>query len=101
MTKYEEFISNAKSSIDDHRREIRGNGGFDYNEQVKMLTSLQNKLNTSLMIYLFGEQLGPHYAIVFYDNGRNLLSLFSKMDSEAQFFILHELKTNLNLFANC
>ena len=101
MTRYEQFVADAKGlPIDDYRRSISGNGGFDYNKQVKMLTKLQNKLNTFLLIYLFGEQLGSHYSDVFLQSGRNLLFLFGRMDDEAQFFMLHELKTNEYLFSN-
>lgn len=101
MTRYEQFVADAQElSLDDYRKSISGNGGFDYNEQVKMLTKLQNKLNTLMLVYLFGEQLGCHYSDVFLQSGRNLLNLFARMDREAQFFILHELKTNMYLFSN-
>jgi hypothetical protein len=102
MTRYEKFKFDAnKLGIDDYRRKIEGNGGFDYNNQVKELIRLENNINGRLLQYLFGEQLGEHYMREFVKVNKNLLTLFSKMDNEAQFFMLHELKTNENLFANC
>lgn len=99
MTRYEEFKLGVQKLGDDYRKTIHGDGGFDYNEQVKQLIRLENNINSKLLIYLFGEQLGEHYMREFVKVNRSLLSLFGKMDSEAQFFMLHELKTNENLFA--
>lgn len=101
LTKFEEFKKNAKSDIDLYRETIKGNGGFEYSEQSANLFKLQNNLNSALFIYMFGEQLGNHYAQKFaIDCNRNLLMFFKIIDSEATFFILHQLKTNKNLFAN-
>lgn len=99
-SRYEEFKENAKSNIDLYRETIKGNGGFEYSEQSDNLFKLQNCLNSSLFIYMFGEQLGNHYIEKFIDSKRNLLTFFKIIDSEAKFFMLHELKTNKNLFAN-
>lgn len=101
MTKYEKFKEDAQKLGDQYRKNIHGNGGFDYNEQVHQLIRLENNINSKLMIYLFGEQLGGHYMKEFVRVDRNLLTLFGKMDDEAQFFMLHELKTNETLFSNC
>ncbi len=94
MTKYEEFIENSAKDILQYQKNIRGNGGFDYNEQVHQLIRLENNINSGLLIYLFGDKLGNHYMKEFIRLNRNLLALFGKMDREAQFFMLHELKTN-------
>lgn len=99
MTRFEEFKNNAKSN-DDYVKEIEGNGSFEYKQQVKDLIRLQNNINRTMFIYLFGEQLGDHYARKFMENGRNLLKVLSEMDNECSFFLLHELKTNKNLFIN-
>ncbi len=101
MSKFEEFKENAQKDIDAYRATIKGDGGFEYSEQAVMLFKLQNNLNSNLLIYLFGEHLGNHYANKFVENNRNLLMFFKIIDSEATFFMLHQLKTNRDLFAYC
>lgn len=98
----EEFKENAKKEgIDNYRERLKGNGSFEYNETTIELIKLENKINSSLLIYLFGERLGNHYAERFVQSGRSLLRLMNNMDSEARFFLLYELKTNRDLFAHC
>ena len=102
-SKYEEFIRIAtERGYDYYRQDIKGNGGFDYNEQVSDLINFSNKVNSKLLIYLFGEQLGTHLAEKFVvDCKRDLLKLFGKINSEMKFFILHQIKTNKELYSNC
>ncbi len=101
MSRFEEFKENAKKDIDNYRERLKGNGSFEYNETTIELIKLENKINSSLLIYLFGERLGNHYAERFVQSGRSLLRLMNNMDSEARFFLLYELKTNRDLFAHC
>lgn len=101
MTRYEEFKQNAKANIEAYREQIKGNGGFEFIQQITQLSRLQAKMNSQMLIYLFGEQLGNHYAEKFVKSNRCLLRLMDGMDGEAKFFLLHELKTNENLFVYC
>jgi len=84
----------------DFSTELRGNGTYDYRDQVEALIQLEKRLNSTMFVYLFGEQLGRHYTEVFMKS-RNLLFLLGRMDELALFFILHELKTNKELFIHC
>jgi hypothetical protein len=100
MSRFEEFKENAKKDIDNYRERLKGNGSFEYNETTIELIKLENKINSSLLIYLFGERLGNHYAERFAQSVRSLLRLMNNMDSDARFFLLYELKTNKDLFAH-
>ncbi len=98
-TKYQEFLEAAHDN-ENYRQEIQGNGGFEYNQQVSKLMELSNKLNSRLLVYLFGEEMGCHLAIKFIECDRNLLRFFLAIDGQYKFYILHELKTNETLFAH-
>lgn len=106
MSRYSEFNEKAKSDIEAHRERTHGNGGFDYNEQVTILVELQNKLNLSLLKYMFGgtaeeDRFAKHLMEKFITCNRNLLQFFHNIDRQTRFYILHELKTNASLFAWC
>lgn len=99
---YELFCESARNDISKYRDELQGNGSFDYSNQVTELMNLQNRLNLSLLVHLFGDKLGTHYAEKYViDYNRNILNFFNSMDSEARFFLLHQLKEDEHLFAYC
>lgn len=102
-SRYEEFVANANSvGYDAYRKTIEGNGTFEYRDVVTKLIELENKLNSRLLTYLFGKELGYHYADVFViDCDRSITKFFRRMESEKMFFLLHELKTNETLYAHC
>jgi len=102
-SRLEQFVADAnRVGYDVYRKSIEGSGTFEYRDVVDKLIELENKLNSSLLGYLFGEQLGEHYAKVFtYDCHRSITKFMGKMDSEKMFFLLHELKTNEALYAHC
>lgn len=88
-------------SGEEYQSKMKGNGSFDYRRQVDSLIQLSNQMNGRLLIYLFGFWHGQHLADLYYNCDRNLLTFFSRIDSEYRFFILYELKTNESLFAHC
>ena len=99
MSRYELFSAAAKADIKGYRDRLKGDGTFQFCEQVTQLQKLNSHINIHLLTYLFGERLGGHMAQTFVTvHERNLLSLFSRMSSEFRFFILHELKNNEQLF---
>ena len=100
-SRYELFKFAAQSDIKAYRKELTGNGSFDYVSQVTELERLSINMNGRLLTYLFGDLLGAHLRDKFAVECRgNLLHFFRQLTSEYKFFILHELKTNKSLFAN-
>lgn len=99
-TRYEIFLENAKSDISKYRKELMGDGSFDYINQVTELQRLSNNMNSPMLVYLFGEQLGNHLAekFVVQCNG-NLLNFLCKLTTEIRFFILYSLKNDKNLLS--
>jgi len=93
---FDQFVANAERlGYDAYRETISGSGGFEYRDVVENLMELENKLNSTLLVNLFGEKLGMHYATVFaIDCNRNLLRFMGKMESEKRFFLLQQVKTN-------
>lgn len=102
-TRYEQFVTDAeKAGYEAYRKSVEGNGTFEYRDVVNSLIEFENKANVPLFQYLFGEQLGMHYAKeFFYETDRSILKLFGKMESAKVFYLLHELKTNKALYAYC
>lgn len=99
---YEEFKKTAFVNIDDYRKTVSGNGGFEYSQQIDDLIRFSNKVNSNLLIYMFGKKIGNHLAEKFvYECRRDLLLFLNKIDSEMRFFILHQIKTNDTLYAHC
>ncbi|QKZ15166.1 hypothetical protein [Spirosoma sp. KUDC1026] len=100
-TRYEMFFAAFQRNPDRYREEMAENGTFYYNEQVNQLIRLSNSINHRMLVYLFGERLGAHFAERYVNADRNLLTFFSLLDENYQLFLLHELKTNDALFAHC
>jgi len=102
-SRYELYVSEAnRIGFQGYMMDIKGNGSFEYRDVVLQLMELENKLNLNLFQYLFGEELGMHYASVFFnDANRSILKFMGKMESEKMFFLLHQLKTNKALYAYC
>jgi hypothetical protein len=103
-SRYEDFKKNAQEQQEKniYRETIKGNGGFEYNQQVFDLITFSNKVNSNLLIYLFGEQIGNHLSEKFVNEcKRNFLIFLTKIDGEMRFFILNEIKTNTSLYAYC
>jgi hypothetical protein len=99
MSRYELFSATAKADINGYRERLKGDGTFQFCEQVIQLQKLNSHINVHLLTYLFGERLGEHMAQTFVTlHERNLLSFMGRMTSEYRFFILHELKNNEQLF---
>ena len=102
LSRYQTFVDRAVGNFLDYEKKMKGNGSFQYSDQVIELFQLSNKMNKNLLVYLFGEQLGHHLAEKFVvECHRNLLAFFNCIDSQYSFFILHELKNNKHLFAYC
>jgi hypothetical protein len=100
--RYEQFCVDAKKDMDEYKNRLRGDGTFEYVNQVVELEKLSHKINSSMLVYLFGNELGEHLAKKFaYDCNRNLLSFLSGLTKEYRFYILHELKNNPYIFAYC
>lgn len=98
QTRYEAFLARYKADPDQFRKELKGDGTFEFCAQVKELERLQSKINLDMMLYLFGEHPGHHLANKFaVQCGRNLLFFFSQLTTEYRMFILYELKTNPSL----
>lgn len=98
-SRYELFKAEAAQDIDHYRKKVKGDGSFEYVEQVKQLQRLSNKMSGRLMVYLFGEQLGEHLFEKFVnDCKRDFLLFLGKLESETAFFLLYELKNNEQLF---
>lgn len=98
-SRYELFKADAAKDIDHYRKKVKGDGSFEYVDQVKQLQRLSNKMSGRLMVYLFGEQLGEHLIEKFVvECNRNLLNFLDKLDSQIKFYILYELKNNEQLF---
>lgn len=94
-TRFEQFTARFKADPDKFRKELRGDGSFEYLAQVKQLERLANKMNGDMLVYLFGEHPGMHLADKFaYQCRRNILFFFSQLTTEYRMFILYELKTN-------
>jgi len=108
LSKYEAFLENAKrdqKSFNSHVEKMKGSGSFEFKELAEKLFELQNKLNNALIVYLFSndknDRLIEHIVNKYLEKHRNILLFLFALDNEMRFFILHELKTNQNLFSNC
>lgn len=98
-SRYDLFLAEAKGDMDAYRERLKGDGTFEFCNQVKQLERLSTHLNSAMMVYLFGEHPGRHLAEKFAGQcGRNLLFFFSQLTIEYRLFILHELKNNKHLF---
>lgn len=101
-SRYQTFVDRAVDNFSDYEKKLKGDGSFQYSDQVVELIQLSNKMNGNLLVYLFGKQLGKHLAEKFViECRRNLLEFFNCIDSQYRFFILHELKNDKHLFAYC
>lgn len=99
-TKFELFKEDALIDMGVYREKMKGCGSFEFVDLSDKLQELQNKLNKSLLQYLFGERLGEHYTNKFIGCDRNLLHFFNKISHEEKFFMLYELKTNQSIYSN-
>lgn len=100
-SRYEIFKGSAQADIKSYRDNLKGDGTFQYCEQVCQLEKLSMNLSGSILIYLFGEQLGAHLWEKFAGEcHQNLLLFLRQLTSEYRFFILHELKNNDRLFSH-
>lgn len=101
-SRFETFVEEFKKDPDNYQKKLFADGSFAYSEQVDNLIEFANKVNYNLFVYLFEHQLGEHLATKFIEeNNRNLLSFFSRIDSQYRFFILYEIKNNKNLYFHC
>lgn len=102
QTRFESFQASARSNIEQYRKDLKGDGTFQYVDQLKELAEFSNKVNNKLMVYLFGQDLGDHLSVKFVVQcDRNLLKFLMALTSEYRFFILHEIKNNETLYAHC
>jgi hypothetical protein len=98
-SRYELFKAEAAQDIDHYRKKVKGDGSFEYVEQVKQLKRLSNRMSAPMMIYLFGEQLGEHlFEKLIIDCRRDFLYFLGTLDSQILFYLLYELKNNEQLF---
>lgn len=101
QSRFDLFVANAKADIDAYRKNLMGDGSFQYLDQVTQLEKLAIGINHKMMVYLFGERMGDHYWQKFaVECSRDLLRFFRQLHHEARFFIIYELKNNDMLFAN-
>lgn len=102
MTRFEQFKEGAQSNIVAYRTQLMSEGVWDFKETTKLLQEFQNKFNYRLMNYLFGEQLGGHLWDEFkHQHGSCVLRWFNRLNEEFYIYVLHEIKTNRTLYANC
>lgn len=100
-TRFELFAESARADLSAYRDKLKGDGAFEYINQVRELERLSSHLSGNMLTYLFGDQLGSHLAEKFVVQcNRNLLFFLPKLTSEYRFFILYELKNNPYLFAH-
>lgn len=101
QSRFDLFVANAKADIDAYRKNLKGDGSFQYLDQVTQLGNLEINLSHRMMTYLFGERMGDHNWNKFsVECNHNLLRFFRQLHHEARFFIIYELKNNDMLFAN-
>lgn len=101
QSRFDLFVANAKADIDAYRKNLKGDGSFQYLDQVTQLEKLEINLSHRMMTYLFGERMGDHNWKKFsVECNRSLLRFFRQLHHEARFFIIYELKNNDMLFAN-
>lgn len=99
QSRYELFKSKAAEDINAYRKQAKGDGSFEYVEQVKQLRRLSNQMSRNMLVYLYGIQLGEHLFEKFVnDCQRDFLLFLGKLESETAFFLLYELKNNEQLF---
>lgn len=77
-----------------------------FNEIYANIAKIQafgNKVNLNLFIYLFGEQMGRHYAACYViEHNRNIFSfMFNYLDSDAKGKIMVNIFKNETLYAHC
>lgn len=100
-SRFDQFKDGFEKDRDGHMDRMQAVGMFEFSKQVKSLSKLQSNINTNMMVYLFGDHPGRHLAEKFAIECRgNMLYWFGQLTDEYRFFILCELKTNKNLFAN-
>lgn len=101
QTRFEAFKATANSNMEQYRKDLKGDGSFQYVEQVMSLAEFSNKLNQKLLVYLFGEQLGEHLAVKFVVQcNRDLLKFLASLSGEHRLYLLHEIKNNELLYAH-
>ena len=98
QTRYDLFFAEYKADPGAFRERLKGDGTFQFCDQVKQLEKLSSHINQAMMVYLFGPILGRHLAEKFAGQcGRNLLFFLTQLTAEYRMFILYELKTNRDL----
>lgn len=101
QSRFDLFKKAFEQDREGHHERMQGTGIFEFSKQVEALSKLQSNINTSMMVYLFGEHPGRHLAEKFAIECRgNMLYWFKQLTAEYRFFILYELKTNSHLFAH-
>jgi hypothetical protein len=102
MTRFDEFKQNAKADVKAYQKLMQDSGAWDLMRSAKLLSELQNKMNYRLMNYLFGVQLGGHLWDEFkHQHGGCVLRWFNRLNEEFYVYVLHEVKNNTTLYANC
>lgn len=104
-TRYEEFTKKYQEELYEdvmgYREKMRNKGIFGFKTDVESLIKFSSNVRPNTFIYLYGEDLGKHYWEKYVGTyNRNLINFISYMDDNAQFFLLHEIKTNANLLCH-
>ena len=95
QSRYEAFMEEGYEDLDGFRSKHVDLGSYEFNDSVKALIDMQNKINRDTMVYLFGEDIGQHYWDKFiYNHGRNVLSFLGSMTAEARFFLMYQIKND-------
>ena len=98
-TPCELFIERFESDPETFKQDLSDDGSFYYGKQVEALIEFSNKVNENIFIKLYGEDLGKHLMSKFVLTcNRNLLQFFSMLSNEYRFFLLHQIKTNEQLY---
>ena len=98
-TAFDVFFEKFTDHPEDFRSDLLGDGTFEYGGQVTALIEFSNKVNENIFVKLFGQELGVHLMHKFVINSnRNLLQFFAGLSNEYRFFILHQIKTNKELY---
>lgn len=89
LSKFENMKQRFANSPEAVREELTRAGAYDAMKTVKLLMKLQSHACAPMFCYVFGDQLGQHYAEKFAACGCSLLRLFQGMGEEERFIFVY------------
>ena len=102
-SRYQEFVAKCQKEVEEdytaYHDRMRDNGQHTGMKQVKSLIKFTNNVKPSMLIYLFGEDLGKHYCDkLFTLHKGNVLHWISYLDENARFYLIHEINNNPEIY---